>query len=120
MESVGRMGEDMAAEYLADRGHKIVGRNIRQKFGEIDILTRDAAGVLHFVEVKTLTFGFVDFSGLSPEDNLTRAKLAKLRRFAEWHVGQEEAGEFQIDLLAVVLDLAEKRPPEFRLYENIG
>ncbi|MDR0476902.1 MAG: YraN family protein [Desulfobulbaceae bacterium] len=49
---LGRRGEELAADFLRQRGHVIVERNYRNKFGEIDIITRDG-DTLVFVEVKT-------------------------------------------------------------------
>lgn len=50
--NIGDYGENIAAEYLSRKGHKIIGRNYRTKSGEIDIITLDGK-VLVFVEVKT-------------------------------------------------------------------
>ncbi|MCR5271431.1 MAG: YraN family protein [Lachnospiraceae bacterium] len=49
-------GEDYeirAAKYLEDSGHKILARNFRDKFGEIDIVSFDTKGkCIVFTEVK--------------------------------------------------------------------
>ena len=50
----GGCGEDAACNYLKKHGYKIVERNYRCKFGEIDIIARKK-GVLIFAEVKTRT-----------------------------------------------------------------
>jgi putative endonuclease len=49
---LGRNGEDLAAAELAALGLEIVARNARTPSGEIDIVARDAHGLV-FVEVKT-------------------------------------------------------------------
>ncbi len=48
----GRLGEELSALMLEERGYEILERNYRCRFGEIDIiaLRRD---ILTFVEVKT-------------------------------------------------------------------
>ena len=51
-EALGRIGENLAAEYLQDAGYKILVRNYRQKCGEIDIIAQDR-DTLVFIEVKT-------------------------------------------------------------------
>jgi len=56
---VGRTGEDVAVQYLLQRGYYILERNYRCRFGEIDLVARDG-GTLTFIEVKTRrsrTFG---------------------------------------------------------------
>lgn len=48
---IGKRGEEAAAEYLILHGYKILGRNIKTKRGEIDIIAR-AGDTIVFVEVK--------------------------------------------------------------------
>jgi putative endonuclease len=49
--SLGKLGEDLACGELTRRGYAILARRYRTRFGEIDIVAREAA-VLVFVEVK--------------------------------------------------------------------
>lgn len=51
---IGAWGEGIAADWLAERGYRIVARNIRTPYGEIDIIA-EQGDVTIFVEVKTLT-----------------------------------------------------------------
>jgi putative endonuclease len=46
------MGEAAAIQYLQAQGYRILERNYRCRFGEIDVIARDGA-VLAFIEVKT-------------------------------------------------------------------
>lgn len=48
---LGKAAEDDAESFLADRGYKILERNYRSRFGEIDIIARDG-DVTVFIEVK--------------------------------------------------------------------
>lgn len=47
----GRVGEDVAIEWLERQGYRIVERNATTKAGEIDVVARDG-DVLCFIEVK--------------------------------------------------------------------
>ena len=49
---LGTMGENMAADYLVAKGYRIVKRNYRCTYGEIDIIA-ERYGDMAFVEVKT-------------------------------------------------------------------
>ena len=73
-----RVGEDAAATYLAARGWRILGRNVRYgRTGEIDIVA-ERDGVLAFVEVKTRSstaFG-------TPGEAVTPRKQARIRALA--------------------------------------
>lgn len=50
----GKIGEDMATEYLNKKGYKILERNFECRQGEIDIIALDKDEIV-FVEVKTRT-----------------------------------------------------------------
>lgn len=47
----GQNAEDAVAEYLKEHDYKILNRNWKNKFCEVDIIANQA-GVVHFVEVK--------------------------------------------------------------------
>ena len=49
---LGKAGEDRAAQYLSKQGYKIIERNFRAPYGEIDLIALHR-GELVFVEVKT-------------------------------------------------------------------
>lgn len=106
--SIGNLGEDLACEHLKSLKYEILKRNIREKFGEIDILAKSADRKLHFVEVKTISMGYADYSGMTPEDNLSSAKLRKMKKMAEWYANAhpELFGDkgWQIDLVAISMD----------------
>jgi putative endonuclease len=51
-QAVGRAGEEAAVRFLHERGYRIIERNYRCRFGEIDLIARDGE-TLAFVEVKT-------------------------------------------------------------------
>lgn len=48
----GSKGEDFVADFLRKKGYKVVARNYKTRFGEIDVIARDAK-FLVFTEVKT-------------------------------------------------------------------
>ena len=48
---LGILGEDLASDELARRGYAILARRYRTRYGEIDIVARDADTIV-FVEVK--------------------------------------------------------------------
>ncbi|MBG0739117.1 YraN family protein [Paeniglutamicibacter antarcticus] len=73
-DALGRHGEVLAADYLEDRGIRVVDRNWRCRTGEIDLVAYDGE-CLVIAEVKTrrsLRFGH-------PFEAITPAKLTRLR-----------------------------------------
>ena len=51
---LGKVGEDKAAQYLKKKGIKVLERNYKNHFGEIDIIAKDGEYTV-FIEVKTRT-----------------------------------------------------------------
>ena len=51
---IGQVGEDTAARYLEEQDYRILCRNYRNSFGELDIVAKDGEDFV-FVEVKTRT-----------------------------------------------------------------
>lgn len=121
---VGKIGEEIAAEYLKEKGYKILYKNYRKTWGELDIVSRDTDGVLVFVEVKTL-FGPGE---LRPEQNYTFDKDRKTKRTAELFANQykelvdDDLG-YRIDLVAVQIKTVELRDwhkdCDVKHYENL-
>lgn len=54
--NIGRIGEDVAVQYLLEKGYKIIERNFECRQGEIDIIAKDnRKEEIVFIEVKTRT-----------------------------------------------------------------
>lgn len=92
---IGRIGENIAAEYLGAKGYRIVARNYRLGRGEIDIIAWLGEDTLVFVEVKTRASD--GFGG--PEEAVTLKKQDLLARTAGCYmesIGYEWAIRFDI------------------------
>ena len=48
----GNKAEDQSAQYLKEKGYKILARNFSCKMGEVDIIAQDKQDTIIFVEVK--------------------------------------------------------------------
>lgn len=97
---LGKLGENLACEFLQQKGFTLLFRNWRHSNAEIDIIvTRD--GILHFVEVKTRSnknFG-------EPEESVTNKKMQKLIDAAE--AFQEKYPQWtriQFDILSIMME----------------
>ncbi|MDF1489811.1 YraN family protein [Tessaracoccus caeni] len=100
-QSLGRRGEQLAAQYLMARGWEVLERNWRCNEGEIDIIAVDPDGILVFVEVKTR-------SGLyygHPLEGITLEKARRLRGLAVRWVREHAATtpRIRVDGVGVVL-----------------
>lgn len=76
--NLGKLGEKLAVKELKKNKYKILERNFRSPFGEIDIIAQEG-DVLVFIEVKTRwsqRFG-------APEEAITPWKLRRLIRASQ-------------------------------------
>ena len=74
---LGDRGERAAARFLRKLGYKIVARQYRNRFGEIDIIARDGQQIV-FVEVKTRS----STNAGEPFEAVNRRKQQKLTNLA--------------------------------------
>lgn len=78
---LGARGEEMATDYLKDKGYRIKERNFRYGKGEVDIIAEES-GTVVFVEVKTrsnTTYG-------APREAVTPYKQEMLRKTATYYL----------------------------------
>ena len=99
---LGRRGEQLAAEHFERLGLRVLARNHRTRFGELDLVL-EGEGLLVFCEVKTRRHG----SG-SPWDALHDAKRAQVRRMAAAFLAEVTerpwSRDLRFDAVGVVID----------------
>ncbi|MDR1197048.1 MAG: ribonuclease HII [Candidatus Nomurabacteria bacterium] len=111
---VGGEAEDVAAEYLVDRGHEILMRNWRTRFCEVDIISAKDE-ILYFTEVKYRADGRAG-GGIAAVD---RKKERQMRFAAEYWLQKHDLTD-KIDVRLSVVSLT-GRPPKIGEYvKNIG
>ncbi|HEY9069119.1 MAG TPA: YraN family protein [Candidatus Ozemobacteraceae bacterium] len=97
---LGAWGEAAAARFLEEKGFVILERNVRTRYGELDLVARDG-DVLVFVEVRTKShtvFGH-------PFETIDRRKIHKLQGMARWYLQARSLGSgvtCRFDAVAVV------------------
>lgn len=98
-QTTGKFGEKLGEEYLIQQGYRILERNLRSPFGEIDLVA-EHKGSLVFIEIKTRrdeSFGF-------PEESVTRTKQKKLIQLANWYLARHfknGSSPVRFDVLAI-------------------
>ena len=85
--ALGALGERLAAEHMERAGYRIVERNFRTRYGELDIV---AAGgrCLVFCEVKTRVAGR---RGPDPFDAIGNGKRSQVRQMAAQWLAERRA-----------------------------
>jgi putative endonuclease len=117
---LGILGEKIASDYLISKNYKIITKNFRKTFGEIDIVAKSKNNTLIFFEVKTIEENDLDFL---PEDQMTFSKIKKLKKICEYfalknkNLINEKQG-WQIDLITIILKKSGEK--EIKHYENIS
>jgi putative endonuclease len=98
---IGRVGEQLASDFLQKKGYHILSRNWSTRLGELDLVVEDGE-TLVFVEVRTtcssrfgLGFQSVDWR-----------KQQKVRRLALQYLQQNRLGQrpIRFDVISVLLD----------------
>ena len=101
--SLGRRGEEVAAQHLRRRGFEILERNYRTRWGELDLVAFDGR-TLVFCEVKTRR---LTRSGSRPFDSLGERKRVQVRRMArQWlaqRIHRRYAPKVRFDAIGVTL-----------------
>ena len=106
-QNIGKIGEDSAVKHFSSLGHTVLDRNYWKKWGEIDIVTRDSKGDIHFVEVKTVTRATSGVNNYDATENVHRWKRERLSRAIRTYLLEKRVGEdvlWQIDIVSVYLD----------------
>ncbi len=91
--------EERAADYLSRNGYRVLERNYRTRFGEIDIVAF-AGEVLAFVEVRYRK----PASLVTAEESITREKRRRLKLAIRRYLGEREVSDrvpVRVDLCVV-------------------
>jgi putative endonuclease len=103
--AIGTLGERLAADHLRRAGYRIVERNYRTRYGELDIVA-DSENCLVFCEVKTRVIGRAN--GPTALDSIGVDKRRRVRAMAaQWlgerrtAVGQPWRAEMRFDAIGI-------------------
>jgi putative endonuclease len=102
----GTDGELSAYRFLRQHGYKIVARNYRRRFGEVDLIGWDG-DTLAFIEVKTRT----DHSRGRPEEAVHRSKQKQICRVArEYRIRHRlEETNVRFDVVSIEVNGSQER-----------
>jgi putative endonuclease len=111
---LGDRGERVAVRFLKQQGCRIIAKQYRNTYGEVDIIAQDGSTMV-FVEVKTRTsandgqpFEAVD---LRKQEKITRVALAWLKQ----HGRLEQPARFDV---VSILWPDDKREPQIQHFRN--
>ncbi|MCV7153703.1 YraN family protein [Mycolicibacterium pyrenivorans] len=114
---IGAMGEQLAVDYLGQLGWRMLARNWRCRYGELDVIaTDDTAQAVVFVEVKTRTGE--QFGGV--EQAVTPAKVRRLRRLAGVWLAQQHGSWSSVRIDVIAIRIGRRRSPEITHIRGVG
>jgi putative endonuclease len=105
---LGRRGEELAAEHFERLGYRVLARNHRTRWGELDLVLADEAErTIVFCEVKSRRLGSGDW-----RENLHERKRNQVRAMAAAWLNEVSDrpwyAELRFDAVGVTLDARDK------------
>ena len=111
---LGAWGEQLASDFLQQKGYTIIERDWKLGHKDLDIIARHK-GVVVFVEVKTRRNRVFE----EPEEAIDHRKLQHLRQAINYYVKSRRINlEIRLDVITVV-GTPEGDPPEISHIEDI-
>lgn len=114
-QQTGRTGEDLACRALKEKGYRIIERNYRCRFGEIDIVA-SKAGCLVFVEVRSKTGAAFGTPAESVTAEKKRRLISAVMSYLDSHTNLPE--NWRIDFVSVNIDPGGARKPAIEIIED--
>ena len=105
--TLGERGEKFAADYLKNKGLRIIELNFKNSFGkrlgEIDIIAKEKDCFV-FVEVKTRFASNTEL--VIPEENINRNKLRKLVKIINFYIKKNNLWDspYRVDAISILID----------------
>lgn len=113
---IGALGEQLAVEHLQALGLRVVERNWRCRYGELDVIAADdAARTAVFVEVKTRTSD--QFGGVSQA--VSPQKVRRLRRLAGLWLAANDGSWAQVRIDVIGVRIGRRRTPEISHLQGV-
>jgi putative endonuclease len=95
---LGEKGEELAVNYLLEKGYKIIHRNYRYLKAEVDIIA-NKEDVIIAIEVKTRTSSYFG----NPQDFINKKKIQLLTSAMDYYMQKNNLDyEVRFDIISIV------------------
>lgn len=111
---LGKQGEEIALEYLIKIGLRIIVKNFRSKFGEIDIVAQKENKIF-FIEVKTRA----NLDKGMPYEAVDLRKKSQMKRAATYFLLENDYKKYKYSLGVVSILFKESGEYNLRFFESI-
>lgn len=99
--NIGKIGEDIACQFLIRRGYTILERNYMERIGEIDIIAKKNREIV-FVEVKSRK-SMKNGDGI---DSITRQKIRHIENVSKIYILKNKLFGYAIRYDAIDIDFS--------------
>ena len=114
---IGALGEELAVDHLRSLRLRVLERNWRCRYGELDVIAADdAARIVVFVEVKTRTSD--QFGGVAQA--VTPIKVRRLRRLAGLWLAEQRGSWEAVRIDVIGVRIGQQRTPEITHVRCVG
>jgi len=115
---IGNLGEEIACRFLQKKGFKIIERNYKKKFGEIDIIGEKRRET-YFFEVKMNSVNS-KIEAQRPEERVDAWKLHQIGKVARVYLEEKglQDSDWYFRVISVLFD-PEKRIARVKIIENV-
>jgi len=107
---IGKLGEELATQYLEQKGLKILERNFRCRQGEIDIICKQGKELV-FIEVKTRTN--IKYGKAAEAVNMPKRK--HINRAVEFYLYARKLNDEQVRIDVMEIYINDKDRKEYRI-----
>ena len=111
--SLGGRGEDLAANFLRSLGYRILERQMRGRYGELDLIALDGESIV-FVEVKTRSSSVAG----DPTDAITSDKQRKITQSALEYLKRRRWLDRRVRFDVIAILWNGNHPPDIRHYPS--
>lgn len=100
----GKLAEDLAADFLQQKGHKILARNFTFQRAEVDIIS-EFDGLIVVTEVKARSYDTL----IEPQEAVTKKKIKSIVTCTDFYMCENEIDkEVRFDIITVLPDKSGK------------
>lgn len=110
---LGKIGEDLAFDYLKSHSFLVLEKNFNSKFGEIDIIA-EKNHALYFIEVKTRS----NLSHGAPYEAVNKRKVYHIKKAAQYYLLKKNYPDYRLKV-GVFSILIENEKTDIKFWEDI-
>ena len=111
--NLGKIGEDLALDFLKSHSFFVLEKNFHSKFGEIDIIA-EKKHCLYFVEVKTRS----NLNHGAPYEAVNKRKIYHIKKASQYYLLKNKFEGYKLKI-AVFSILIEGEKIEMKFWDSI-